>query len=205
MRSRALLPVVAAAMVLVACDDRPTGPGNDPASDDAALRSTNTRSFGPLVLPATGTLADGGSFVGEVEIRRIDVDHTTGVFTITGLLQGKATTVDGKMRQIRQEFSTPTTISSGVAAALGVQDVQLQQTIACDVLNLDLGPLHLDLLGLVVDLAPVVLDITAVPGPGNLLGNLLCAVVSLLDFPGLLGVIGQILDAINQILGGLGG
>ena len=204
MRSRALLPVFAAAMVLVACADRPTGPGNDVA-DDAALRSTNTQSFGPLVLPATGTLADGGSFVGEVEIRRIDVDHATGVFTISGMLQGKATTADGKMKQIKQAFSTPTTISSGVAAALGVQDVQLQQAIACDVLNLDLGPLHLDLLGLVVDLAPVVLDITAVPGPGNLLGNLLCAVVSLLDFPGLLGVIGQILDAINQILGGLGG
>ena len=204
MRSRALLPFFAAATLLVACDDRPTGPGNE-AADDAALRSVNTQSFGPLVLPATGVLADGGSFVGEVEIRRIDVDHTTGVFTIRGLLQGKATTADGKMKQIRQEFSTPTTISSGVAAALGVQDVQLQQTIACDVLNLDLGPLHLDLLGLVVDLAPVVLDITAVPGPGNLLGNLLCAVVSLLDFPGLLGVIGQILDAVNQILGGLGG
>ena len=204
MRSRALLPFFAAATLLVACDDRPTGPGNE-AADDAALRSVNTQSFGPLVLPATGVLADGGSFVGEVEIRRIDVDHTTGVFTIRGLLQGKATTADGKMKQIRQEFSTPTTISSGVAAALGVQDVQLQQTIACDVLNLDLGPLHLDLLGLVVDLAPVVLDITAVPGPGNLLGNLLCAVVSLLDFPGLLGVVGQILDAVNQILGGLGG
>jgi len=27
---------------------------------------------------------------------------------------------------------------------------------------------------------------------------------SVLDFPALLGVIGQILDAINQILGGLG-
>ena len=98
MRTRALLPVFAAAMVLVACDDRPTGPGNDLASDDAALRSTHTQSFGPLVLPATGTLADGGSFVGEVEIRRIDVDHTTGVFTVTGLLQGKATTADGKMK-----------------------------------------------------------------------------------------------------------
>ena len=204
MRPRFLLPVFAAAMVLVGCDDRPTGPGNE-AADDAALRSVNTQSFGPLVLPATGTLADGGSFVGEVEIRRIDVDHVTGVFTVRGLLQGKATTADGKQKQIRQEFSTPMTLSSGVAAALGVQGVQLQQAIACDVLNLDLGPLHLDLLGLVVDLAPVVLDITAVPGPGNLLGNLLCAVVSLLDFPALLGVIGQILDAINQILGGLGG
>ena len=205
MNARALAPFVLAATLLVACDDRPTGPGNE-ATDDAALRSASTNApFGPMVLPATGTLADGGTFVGEVEIRRIDVDHTTGVFTISGLLQGKATTIDGKQQQVKQVFSTTAVISPSAAAALSGQDVQLQQTIQCDVLNLDLGPLHLDLLGLVVDLAPVVLDITAVPGPGNLLGNLLCAVVSLLDFPGLLAVVGQILDAVNQILGGLGG
>jgi hypothetical protein len=41
--------------------------------------------------------------------------------------------------------------------------------------------LHLDLLGLVIDLNQVHLTITAVSGPGNLLGNLLCAVAHLLD------------------------
>ena len=46
-----------------------------------------------------------------------------------------------------------------------------------------LGPLHLDLLGLVIDLNQVILNITAEPGPGNLLGNLLCAIVGLLDNP----------------------
>src|SRR5688500_20294474 len=101
MRSHLLLPVFAAAMVLVACDDRPTGPGND-AADDAALRSVNTQSFGPLVLPAAGTLADGGSFVGEVEIRRIDVDHVTGVFTVRGLLQGKRS----EERRVGKEWRT---------------------------------------------------------------------------------------------------
>ena len=206
MTSRTFIALVIAALFTAACDDRPTGPGNHPAAEQAAVRSTSTNApFGPLVLPATGPLADGGTFVGEVEIRRIDVDHEPGLFTISGVVQGKATTADGTVRQLKQQFSTSAALSQGVAAALGAQDVVLQQQIACDVLNLDLGPLHLDLLGLVVDLAPVVLDITAVPGPGNWLGNLLCAVVSLLDFPGLLGVISQILDAINQILGGRGG
>lgn len=199
------MPFAAVALVLSACSDRPTGPDANQASAEVGLRSTNTNSFGPLVLPATGTLADGGTFVGEVEIRRIAFNEGTGQFTISGLLQGKATTIDGKAKQVKQEFSVPASISERVAAALGAQSVQLQQVIECEVLALDLGPLHLDLLGLVVDLAPVILDITAVPGPGNLLGNLLCAVVSLLDFPGLLSVISQILDAINQILGGLGG
>jgi hypothetical protein len=51
----------------------------------------------------------------------------------------------------------------------------------CRILNLRLGPLHLNLLGLVVNLNRVHLTITAVRGPGNLLGNLLCAVAHLLD------------------------
>jgi hypothetical protein len=54
-------------------------------------------------------------------------------------------------------------------------------TGSCQILDLVLGPLHLDLLGLVVDLNQVHLTITAQQGPGNLLGNLLCAVAHLLD------------------------
>lgn len=202
MTFRTLVPYVAAALVLGACSDRPTGP----ASDDAELRSTHTNSFGPLVLPATGTLADGGSFVGEVEIRRIELDEATGNFIIHGMLQGKATPIGGKATQVKQVFSTVSTIGGASATAAAAQAAVTQQAeLVCEVLALDLGPLHLDLLGLVVDLAPVILDITAVPGPGNLLGNLLCAIVGILDFPGLLAVVSQILDAVNQILGGLGG
>lgn len=57
---------------------------------------------------------------------------------------------------------------------------------ACDILNLSLGPVDLNLLGLDVHLdncanGPVTLDITAQPGAGNLLGNLLCTVSHLLD------------------------
>jgi hypothetical protein len=51
----------------------------------------------------------------------------------------------------------------------------------CQILDLVLGPLNLDLLGLVVFLDTVHLNITAQQGPGNLLGNLLCAVAGLLD------------------------
>jgi hypothetical protein len=51
----------------------------------------------------------------------------------------------------------------------------------CTILDLTLGPLHLNLLGLVVDLNRVHLVITAQQGPGNLLGNLLCALANLLN------------------------
>ena len=45
----------------------------------------------------------------------------------------------------------------------------------CSIVDLLLGPLHLDLLGLVVDLNHVHLQITADPN-GGILGNLLCSI-----------------------------
>ena len=86
----------------------------------------------------------------------------------------------------------------------------LQVTGTCDILSLTLGPLDLNLLGLRVQLNQVVLNITAEQGPGNLLGNLLCAVAGLLDPPttgggGLGGILTTIVSLLNQILGQLGG
>jgi hypothetical protein len=51
----------------------------------------------------------------------------------------------------------------------------------CTILDLTLGPLHLDLLGLVVDLNQLHLTITGQTGPGNLLGNLLCGLANALN------------------------
>ncbi|PZF79466.1 hypothetical protein [Jiangella anatolica] len=79
----------------------------------------------------------------------------------------------------------------------------------CPILHLELGPLDLNLLGLRVQLNQVVLDITAIPGPGNLLGNLLCAIAGLLDGVDLGSTLGRLLqgliDALIRLLEGLGG
>lgn len=77
-----------------------------------------------------------------------------------------------------------------------------QATGSCQILTLTLGPLHLDLLGLVVDLNQVNLNITAQQGPGNLLGNLLCAVANLLNNPG--NTTPALTNLLNQILAVLG-
>jgi len=75
----------------------------------------------------------------------------------------------------------------------------------CDILNLVLGPLDLNLLGLEIHLNRVVLDIVAVPGAGNLLGNLLCAVAGLLDGTGLNNLqLLRLSNLLNRILGLLG-
>jgi hypothetical protein len=54
---------------------------------------------------------------------------------------------------------------------------------ACTILSLTLQPLDLNLLGLRVRTSRIDILIEAVPGPNNLLGNLLCALTGLLDPP----------------------
>jgi hypothetical protein len=50
----------------------------------------------------------------------------------------------------------------------------------CPILNLQLGPIDLNLLGLRVQTSPICLDLIAVPG-GGLLGDILCSVAGLLQ------------------------
>lgn len=68
------------------------------------------------------------------------------------------------------------------------------------VLYLDLEGLFLDLLGLEVDLHEVVLDIRAIPGGGNLLGNLLSAVAGLLSGGPLSAILNRLLNSVSKLL-----
>lgn len=87
---------------------------------------------------------------------------------------------------VTQRVAVPTTVTS--AAAPGTSTglaaaADIPVPAGCTVLHLVLGPLDLNLLGLAIVLQQVTLDIVAVPGPGNLLGNLLCAIVGLFPAP----------------------
>lgn len=119
-----------------------------------------------------------------------------------GLISGVVHNADGTtktfsvMRTIRVR-----SINGAPATARAARTVSARAT--CPVLHLVLGPLDLDLLGLQVHLDTVVLNIDAESGPGNLLGNLVCAVAGLLD-GGLQGLLGRLVTLLNQILGQLG-
>lgn len=77
-------------------------------------------------------------------------------------------------------------------------------TATCPVLDLVLGPLNLNILGLQVTLNQVVLNIDAIPGAGNLLGNLLCDVAGLLNpGGGLSSILDELVTDLNQILASL--
>jgi hypothetical protein len=135
---------------------------------------------------------------------------TCSIDGVAGTIQNIAVDLDRFVSQagqlVAQGTVTGNCVAGTVTEAFSIpfsQAIDLgQQQATCEILELVLGPLHLDLLGLVVDLNQVVLTITAVPGAGNLLGNLLCAIAGLLDNTAInTGVLASLL---NQLLGLLG-
>jgi hypothetical protein len=157
----------------------------------AATANAKPRTADPTQVNITGTLADGtGDVTGTWDVSRFAVQNgeLVAIGTFTGTITDGAGTV----------------LESGTQAV--TMPVNLQQSEgSCQILDLVLGPLDLDLLGLQVHLDQVHLNITAQSGPGNLLGNLLCAVAGLLDGPtGLNAILTQIANLLNQLLGVLG-
>jgi hypothetical protein len=150
-----------------------------------------------LAVPITGSamrVADGTvqAVSGVFTIQRFVAQRGQGIVA-TGTYVATVTDVTGAVQTIVTQLSIPLVMPNPSGASVAA-------VASCDVLNLVLGPLHLDLLGLVVDLNQVVLNITAVPGAGNLLGNLLCAITGLLD-GGIGGALGQIAALLNTLLG----
>jgi hypothetical protein len=109
--------------------------------------------------------------------------------TLKGRISGRSFS-----RHVRMPASRPT-----VAGATTSQLPNLPN--ACQILNLTLGPINLNLLGLVVRTNRINVRIDAVPGAGNLLGNLLCAVTGLLDPHALANTtLGQLAQILHSLL-----
>ena len=138
-------------------------------------------------IPVSGTSA-AGAFKGTMDVlgftNGTDANGNPTVNAI-GLLNGTV----GGMPITNQVISWPVSISDPPA---------------CSILNLVLGPLHLNLLGLVVDLNQVNLNITAQPGAGALLGNLLCAITNLLNGAAVGPLLSTLLNNLTTLLGSLG-
>lgn len=135
-----------------------------------------------------------GTFNGTLRITGFAVQNNALV--ASGIVTGSVATATGITSVVRT-VTLPVSATQTTAAAPAAVTAA-----SCGVLHLELGPLDLDLLGLVVHLDKVVLDISAVPGAGNLLGNLLCQVVNLFNTGGALTQIASLLNQILAILGG---
>jgi hypothetical protein len=129
----------------------------------------------------------GNSFNGVLTITHFDPSTSGNQIIATGTLTGTKT-VNGTTSAVTQTVTLPL----------------ISATASCPILSLTLGPLNLNILGLQVTLNQVVLNITAVPGAGNLLGNLLCDVANLLNGSNLSGLLTTLVGDLNAILGALG-
>jgi hypothetical protein len=171
------IAMLAAATVAVASFIAPS-PANAANPENAAL-----------TFPINAAGAQG-TFNGTMRIVGFGVQ--SNALVASGMVTGTLVSPTGTATSIARTVTIP---------VMGTTKGTLTKALSCDILHLELGPLDLDLLGLVVHLDKVVLDLSAAPGAGNLLGNLLCSVTNLLNGAGSLA---QIANLLNQILGLLG-
>jgi len=126
-------------------------------------------------LALTGTSTSGQTFKGTYFIERFKQatrGRYAGRMVAIGTVRGRSA---GK-RYVRSDVVMPATLTRPAAAA------QIPPTPgACQVLNLVIQPIDLNLLGLRVRTSRIQVRIEAIPGPGNLLGNLLCGITGILD------------------------
>ena len=130
----------------------------------------------------SGTTASGLNLTSTLS--NIRFVNQNGQLAVTGVLNGQVTNAVGDVVSTIQDLAV--TLPVGGALAGG----------SCSILDLTVGPLHLDLLGLVVDLNQVHLTITGQTGNGQLLGNLLCGLANALNGNG-----GGHANILNRLLG----
>ena len=155
----------------------------------SAQTSSSTTPAGVAVqtlkrVPIVSTIKHGKQFKGHFNVSQFITRNgkTFAVGTLTGHIGNRHVT------------------RSNVAIPASVMQAPVTGAKACPILHLVLGPLNLNLLGLHVHLNTVVLDITAVSGPGNLLGNLLCGVANLLNGTGATSLLPSQITGLLNIL-----
>jgi hypothetical protein len=165
-----------------------------PVAAGAQTTATPIKATSLSNIPVSGKATNGTKFTGRYTVTQFvtRAGKTYALGTLTGRI--------GNRSVKRSNVAIP--VSIGHSSTPGISSShQITPPGTCPILNLVLGPLHLNLLGLHVDLNQVVLNITAVPGPGALLGNLLCAVANLLNQPALpTQQLTGLLNILNQLL-----
>jgi hypothetical protein len=149
-------------------------------------------------IPIQGTILTGGTFSGSLDIVSFEPNATNTGIVANGLVTGVLHTPGGN-QQVNNVLVRNIPVSLE-----GAGNAPAAPNAVCEILDLSIGPIDLDLLGLVVHVDEINITIDAESGPGNLLGNLLCAIVGLLDGNPLGDVLGQIVDLLNRIIDLLG-
>jgi hypothetical protein len=156
----------------------------------------------PAKTPLTKTVALTGTkgFKGTYKIDRFASKN--GKLVAIGTLKGTMRKAGKTRRVSKKNVAMPATLAGTASGAKASQIPPIPG--ACTILNLSIAPINLNLLGLSVRTNQIDLRIDAVPGAGNLLGNLLCAVTGILNPTGALGrltgALNNLASALNAIL-----
>ena len=151
-----------------------------------------TQAASGLTVPVTGKAKNGTRVIGTFAVAEfVKTGDPTNPLGAAGTLTLKL--ADG--RTAVTQATMPVKVATG-AAATGATIQQL----TCEILELTLGPLDLNLLGLEIHLDTVHLVIDANPA-GGLLGDLLCLIANLLNSGDILSILDQLLTLLNQLLG----
>jgi hypothetical protein len=154
----------------------------------ASAAQTATKLTKTKTVNVNGTTKSGKKFHGKYTINRFIAkgNKTYAVGKLTGRLAGKKVTKHG--------------VKMPVALTQTAQSAQLPPIPgACQILNLSIQPINLNLLGLSVRTSRIDVAIDAIPGAGNLLGNLLCGITNILN-PATPPSAGQLAGILNALL-----
>jgi hypothetical protein len=173
---------MAAAAVTTACALMLLGGAGTAAAQD-------TLAFGKKV-PVTGEAENGRQFEGTFTIKRF-IQRGSRAWAV-GTLRGELKNRSVVRRGVRMPVTLAETGSTSAQPPLPTPG-------ACSILNLTLGPINLNLLGLRVATNEIRLLVEAIPGAGNLLGNLLCAITNLLN-PSANTPLAQLVQVLNALL-----
>jgi hypothetical protein len=179
------------------------------------------RSAAAVTLPATGTFTGGGAFAGTATINRFEkrgndivaVGLVTGVLSRGGMALGS--TVAGEVTWPVAVRAGGQVLASGAVRKPGTPMpavwspdarsefglLRVQET--CQVVDVALAPVNVDVLGVQIALSPITLNLTGGAGP---LGELVCAASDLLgNVAGLVNLLNSVLGLLTGLLGGLTG
>lgn len=185
----AVLTSVALGVAVPAASARPNGTTVPPKATSLPALYT---------VDVTGVAKGGKQFKGTYAIQRfVAGKHAVyAVGTLKGRLKGRHVT--------RYDVMLPASLTGSSSNSARAAQA------SCSILHLVLGPIDLNLLGLRVTTNQIVVNITAVPGAGNLLGNLLCDLTNALNPSALSQLTGDLnqlaatLTSLTSLLNGLG-
>jgi len=125
----------------------------------ALVLAVAATSVAPVQAQKLKTNASANLIIKDIDLRGLAFDPITGVLSATG----------GTVRGTLAGAPFVTQITNFTLGLLDGDDA------GCSILNLELAPIQIRLLGLHVDTSAICLEITAMPGEG-LLGDLLCGI-----------------------------